>query len=160
VRQFLDGLSGNRERTSFQLTIHPEADLHLPGLDPIPMPGDLMSLRRSVAAAYAARFGPRLSISANLDRRAPLVVYVTGDVRSPGAYPWTEGLTPLVAIARAGGFTESSDISAVTLLEQTGEGAKVTTLDFSALLRRQGVSLGAELEAEDVIVVPHTPAFR
>lgn len=48
-------------------------------------------------------------------------VYVSGEVKSPGAYPYEEGLTVLKAVTLAGGFTEKAAKRSVKVL-RTGRG--------------------------------------
>ncbi|MFA7431953.1 MAG: polysaccharide biosynthesis/export family protein [Rhodospirillaceae bacterium] len=61
--------------------------------------------------AIAARFAegylkdPRVAVEV-LDRRP---FYILGEVRTPGAYPYADGLTVLGAVAVAGGFTYRAD---------------------------------------------------
>lgn len=157
ARGFLDGL---RDGSTFRMTVQRGVDLHLPGIGPIPMPGDLDALQRELVEAYAARFGSGLTVSASIEQRVPPVVYVTGDVQAPGPYPWTEGMTPFIAIAQAGGFTATSDLSTVMVVKNTAGSVQVTTLDFSPLLRNEMAKPRPTLDADDVIVVPFLPALR
>lgn len=55
------------------------------------------------------------------DRRAQVepYIYVSGSVRVPGRYDWTEGMTLLDAIKMAGGFIDSS-ASKVRVLHRDG----------------------------------------
>jgi len=51
-------------------------------------------------------------------------VYLSGEVKSPGAYPYKEGLTVLKAITLAGGFTEKASEGSVQVL-RTDSGKEV-----------------------------------
>lgn len=50
-------------------------------------------------------------------------VYVSGEVKNPGAYPYEEGLTVLRAVTLAGGFTEKAAKGSVKVL-RNGNGVQ------------------------------------
>ena len=77
-------------------------------------------------------------------------VYVLGEVRRPGAVPFTEGLTLLQAISQAGGTTEMArDATQVT--RKVGGEEKRFDVDLGKILKNTKLDL--QLEPEDVIVV-------
>lgn len=73
--------------------------------------------------AIAARFAegylrdPRVAVEV-LDRRP---FYILGEVRTPGAYPYADGLTVLGAVAVAGGFTYRADEDDIEVTRGGGE---------------------------------------
>lgn len=79
------------------------------------------------------------------------MVYVLGEVASPGIYPMRRGATVIDALALAGGTTENSDDEEVRLLRPVG--GQISRMDY------QGYQLGnmqfdMALEAGDVVYVP------
>ena len=48
--------------------------------------------------------------------------YVGGEVKTPGGYPYEDGLTIQKAITMAGGFTEKSDRTGLTVTRLNGKG--------------------------------------
>jgi polysaccharide export outer membrane protein len=64
--------------------------------------------------------------------------YVTGQVKSPGSYPVTEGMTVRMALARAGGLTETGSDKKVKLTRKGKEQGKVkvdeTTVEAADIL--------------------------
>lgn len=70
-------------------------------------------------------------------------VYVSGEVKTPGAYKLTRGLTVLRAITLAGGFTQRAARGDVTIVRKsaTGERTLEATIDTPVM-------------AEDVVVIP------
>lgn len=76
----------------------------------LPLIGDVSALdltvrefQDSVAEQYAAGYlrAPRINVEVMNYRP----FYILGEVRTPGEYPYTNGLTVLNAVATAGGFT-------------------------------------------------------
>lgn len=62
---------------------------------------------RAIAGRFAEGYlrDPRVAVEV-IDRRP---FYILGEVRTPGAYPFAEGLTLLGAVAVAGGYTYRAD---------------------------------------------------
>lgn len=56
-------------------------------------------------------------------------VYVSGEVRTPGGYPFKEGLTVQKALAMAGGFTERADKLGINVTRVNGESVETILLD-------------------------------
>ena len=69
-------------------------------------------------------------------------VYITGEVRTPGAYPYSEGISLQKALAMAGGATEKADRQALTV-RRVVEGQEQTLV----------LPLEAAVQPEDLIVV-------
>jgi protein involved in polysaccharide export with SLBB domain len=70
-------------------------------------------------------------------------VYVSGEVRTPGSYPYKEGLTVQKALAMAGGLSEKAEKGGLKVVRRV-EGREETV----------PVTLNAVLMADDTIVVP------
>ncbi len=74
-------------------------------------------------------------------------VYVTGEVKDPGAYKITKGLTVLKAITLAGGFTEKAWKGRVKIIRTDEEGNEEVT---------KKVEMDVHLMAEDLLLVPES----
>ena len=72
-------------------------------------------------------------------------VYVSGQVRTPGGYPYEEGLTVLKAVTLAGGFTDKASKRGIKIKRLKG---------------KEEESLSVQLEdsvfPDDVIVIPES----
>ena len=74
------------------------------------------------------------------------VVYVSGHVKMPGAYPFVEGHDPLYYIKKAGGFTSKGDKSNVFKMIQYGEVYQIKEKSL--------------VEEGDVVVVPESQQYK
>lgn len=72
--------------------------------------------------------------------------YVSGEVKKPGAFEYTEGTTVQKALALAEGLTEKADRNEVKVTRQNGRGAQTVP-----------VSLDALVLPNDLIIVPQAP---
>jgi polysaccharide biosynthesis/export protein len=107
---------------------------------------------------------PKVNIS--VDQYRSQQIFVMGEVKQPGAHPFTGELTVLEALARAGGVTEragaeallvrSSDgtqASGPILPSASGQNAQVTRIDLDEL-QRAGSLAAFGLRSNDTIFVP------
>jgi polysaccharide export outer membrane protein len=72
-------------------------------------------------------------------------IYVNGEVRSPGAYKLTKGLTVLKAITLAGGFTAKASEGRTRIIRRTDKGETTIKAKMEDLL-----------EPDDIIIVPES----
>jgi polysaccharide export outer membrane protein len=82
------------------------------------------------------------------------VVYIQGEVKTPGAVKYSRDLTMLKVIAQAGGFTNLAAPKRVSILR--GEGAKRTNLRVNVedIMRESDAAADLPLKPNDIIVVP------
>ena len=72
-------------------------------------------------------------------------VYINGEVRTPGAYKITKGLTVLKAITLAGGFTQKAWQGRTKIIRKTDKGETTITANMDDIVM-----------PEDVIMVPES----
>lgn len=94
----------------------------------------------------------------SIARFAEKSVYVTGEVDHPKAVRYQEGLTPLQAIAEAGGFLDTARIDSVILIRsgRNEEDSVSRKLDLAAVMN-EGANEPLRLAPRDVLFVPKTP---
>ena len=71
--------------------------------------------------------------------------YVAGEVRSPGGYPYADGLTVLKAVTLAGGFTEKASTGRIKIKRLTEKHEETLS-----------VELADSVLPDDIIVVPQS----
>ena len=91
----------------------------------------------------------------NVVRKEAYVIYITGEVRSPGQFDLREPITLLKAVSMAGGLAERAAASKIQILrarpDGTQERIKVNLDDI-----RNGKAPDIPLLANDIVVVPQT----
>jgi polysaccharide export outer membrane protein len=84
-------------------------------------------------------------------------VYVLGEVKSPGAFPFQDGATTIQAIALAGGFTDRAAPSRVRIIRTREDGKQETlVMDANDIIKRGRKDKDVPLAANDVVVVPES----
>ena len=110
----------------------------------LPMIGDiyavnltLTELERSIAHALAPGYVRNPTVSIRIAEFSP--IYVLGMVRTPGLYPYREGLSVLGAIARAGGIgaSEIQQSGMLGALLQADERVRLLEISRVALLAKR-----------------------
>jgi len=72
--------------------------------------------------------------------------YVSGQVKTPGAYLYGEGLSVQKAIAMAGGFTEKSDKAAVKVTRRNDKTVEILLLETDAVVMPDDLIVVAQLQ--------------
>jgi polysaccharide export outer membrane protein len=80
------------------------------------------------------------------------VVYITGEVEHPGAYPLVENINVMQLIARSGGLTEYAHKHGIVVLRQGG-GQKLK-LDYDRVLKGRDPEQNVALAPGDMVVIP------
>lgn len=80
------------------------------------------------------------------------VVYVQGEVRTPGSIKFTRELSVLKAIAQAGGFTPQANSKRVSLIR--GGAKQKIEVDVFEMMRDPAAAADITLQPDDLILVP------
>ncbi len=90
-------------------------------------------VRDQVASRLGAEFvrNPRVSVEVTNFRP----VYVLGEVARPGEFVYSEGLTALALVAKAGGFTYRANQKIIFIHREKGEAEQAYPLDAKLLIR-------------------------
>ncbi len=83
-------------------------------------------------------------------------IYVYGEVKNPGAYELTPGLSVLEAITMAGGFTEIAYQDKTKIIRSKGDDKKTIKVKISDITRRGDKSKDIPLKIGDIIIVPES----
>ena len=82
-------------------------------------------------------------------------VTVLGEVKEPGSFPFTDGMTVVQAAALAGGLDENHAAARTTITRQEGGSQVVIRVPFSEISK--GRARNIELLPNDVVFVPESP---
>lgn len=138
--------------------IAPDGTIVLPGAGTIAAGGStLAQLREQIIGAVQPSYRNPIDVSVSLIESGNLSVFIGGEVRQPGRYPYTKSLTLLQLLAASGWINEWGDLQQATLLHRDGNGRFVV---YHANLQdaidgRSGEG-DLKLSPRDVVIVPRT----
>jgi len=94
-------------------------------------------LRVDLKAIQAGRLDQNLVVAAGDTVFVPRAeqIFVTGEVRNPGAFPFHEGITARQAVALAGGFTQDAAKGSARLVREQGGGPHTLKVGLDELLQ-------------------------
>ncbi|MGH6888124.1 MAG: polysaccharide biosynthesis/export family protein [Rhizomicrobium sp.] len=143
--------------------VAPNGTIFVPDAGTIPAAGKTLAeldelLTKKIQAAYENTIDARVSLSKSND----LDVFVGGDVVHPGSYPYSDSLTILRLVARAGWIDGDGDLDNVFLLHRVGDNKfllfKTNVADVIA--GDAGSYQDLRLTAGDLVIVPKTGIAR
>lgn len=130
-----------QEELSGEFTIDPSGSISVPLIKDVDAAGKTVrELENSITAALTPQYlkDPKVSVEV-LEYRS---VYILGEVRTPGKYPYVPNMTVLQAVAVAGGHTYRANESS----------AEVTRLE-NDVLKTFSVRTGAMVRPGDTVVI-------
>jgi polysaccharide export outer membrane protein len=110
-------------------------------VDYTPRHGQERKIRIADLAGGDAKDDPYVSPGDKLYSPPADLVFVSGQVKLPGAYPITPGMTIRMALSRGGGITDQGTYSRVTI---TRDGKKQTHVDLDQPVRSGDVVVVGE----------------
>jgi protein involved in polysaccharide export with SLBB domain len=82
------------------------------------------------------------------------IIYITGEVNSPGAFPLTPDLTVIQAVTLAGGLGEWADADEITIIRMENGYQRNISYKYNAAVKGSSFSSNFKLRPNDTIVVP------
>ncbi len=160
VKKLVESLTTLTGGQQMQITVNPDGTIDLPLLhERIMAVGHTV---REVESTINERYtlGPLKHVvaSLSLSQAQSRKVYVLGEVQKPGAYDLKQPITPLQAIALAGGpISEFADLTSVMLMSKDVNGKPIgRRLDLKKTLDVGDMASAILVKPYDVIFVPKT----
>ncbi len=110
-------------------------------------------VKEKLEEIYNERFLANPSIAINLVQTKVKQFFISGEVKSPGAYPLIDGVTVLKAVVTAGGFTDYAGKSRVKVL-RNGAGKRQMFKVNIRKVEKGHLDNDVELQSGDIVIVP------
>lgn len=133
-------------RPDGMVTIQLLGDVRAAGLTPAALASEI--------EARATRYLTDPKVTVAVRQMNSRKVYITGEVKAPGAYPLMGPRTVIQAIALAGGLIEYARSEAITLLRQEEDHTRSFKFNYKDVSRGRSLQQNLELMPGDTIVVP------
>jgi protein involved in polysaccharide export with SLBB domain len=142
------------------IAIHPDGNIILDGIGSVPAAGLTPDeLGKQIAAKSSKRLrNPEVTVT--VTKFAERIVYVGGQVKSPGIVKFQGNITPLQAIFDRGGFTSEAQVDSVILIRDTGSVEPIIGRINMLRALEDGMPEKIQLLTADVIYVPMTGIAR
>ena len=133
------------EELSLERKVGGDGKIDYPLLGAVPVEGKTIEgLQRYLATQLASGYlrHPKVSVSIVRHRN----FYVSGEVKTPGGFPYEEGLTLQKAIAMSGGLTEKSDKTEIRVKRVKDQVAETLVLEPDALIMPDDLIVVAQVQ--------------
>jgi len=144
--------AGGEKQEEFTATVAPAGTITCPLLGEVQVLGfNTDEISRQMRARLAADYfvDPQVQVSV---KEYGGQIFVTGEVKQPGAYAAKDGLTVLHACLLAGGFTDFASLRHVKLTRVVGGQPKTTIVDLQMV--KQGKRPDLPVASGDRLDVP------
>jgi len=138
---------------SQSLQIRPDGKITLPLIGDVPAAG---VTPRELAGTLTERLKEFLTapvVTVIVAEAVPSMIYVLGEVNSPGAQPLSTPVTVLQALSVAGGFKDFANPKKIRILRKKPDGS-ILTINFNYKDAIQSTSAPMMLQAGDTVIVP------
>ncbi|MEO0530689.1 MAG: polysaccharide biosynthesis/export family protein [Planctomycetota bacterium] len=151
------GLQGGRQ---ISVIVTPAGKVQLPGLGGVYVQGlTLAEVKQEIDSRYAMAI-PGVSVTVDLQDRAPRFIYVLGEVNQPGQFELQGPTTTMQALALAGGTQVGANLRQVVIFRRGDDWRLMATMvDLRGALyaRRPVPADEIWLNDSDIVLVPKTP---
>jgi polysaccharide export outer membrane protein len=132
--------------------VRPDGMISLPLVSEVPVAGMTPESAETALTARLEKYVHKPRVTVTVQDIRSRMVYVTGEVQRPGAYPLIDTMTVVQLIARSGGPTDFAKKNKVYVL-RAGNSARIN-VDYRKVLRGQSPEQNVELAPGDTVVVP------
>lgn len=137
---------------SQSLQIRPDGKITLPLLGDLPAAGRTSNELRDAIAASLKEYIANPIVTVIVVETVPPVIYVVGEVNSPGPQPLTGQISVLQALAGAGGFKDFAKTKDIRIQRKSSTGLTVLHFNYRDAIKGQGKTI--YLQPGDTIIVP------
>lgn len=156
----VDSRGGQIGGRQIPVVVTPAGSIQLPGLGRVHVQGlTIAEAKQEIDARYAMTI-PGVSVTVDLQERAPRFIYVLGEVQQPGQFQLNGPTTTMQAIALAGGWNNGANLRQVVVFRRGDDWRLMATmLDLRGALygRRPTPADEIWLNDSDIVLIPKTP---
>lgn len=145
----------NRDLSVQDMAVRPDGRITLPHVGEIVAAGKSASMLDSLLTERYSSIliDPQLAVVVKQFVRQ--MVYILGEVKDPGGYPYENRMTLLGALALARGPNEKAAANGVLVMRKIGPSHVIgIQIDYEQLLNEKRFDLDVPLQAGDIIYVP------
>ncbi|MCB9734511.1 MAG: polysaccharide export protein [Deltaproteobacteria bacterium] len=143
------------EKLSRTLRVSPEGDVHFPLIGRLDIAGlTTTEIEDLIRTKLQDGYIRDPSVTVYVKEYNSKKVFVLGEVKNPGTFPFAAGMSIVEAISLAGGFLESANTNYVVVTRRTAEGEQRIPIPVEKIT--QGLAANFSLQPGDIIYIPDT----
>jgi polysaccharide export outer membrane protein len=100
------------------------------------------------------KFVPDLNLTVSVQQVNSMMIYIIGEVRSPGRFILNSNINVLQALALAGGLDTFAKAGKIKIFRQANNGTEIIGYDYEEVTEGNALGQNILLKRGDVIVVP------
>jgi polysaccharide export outer membrane protein len=132
--------------------VRPDGKISLPLISEISVSGLTPDSVETTLTTHLEKYVHKPRVTVTVQEIRSRMVYVTGEVQRPGAYPLVDSMNVVQLIARSGGPTDFARKNKVYVL-RADKGARIN-IDYRKVLKGQAPQQNVDLAPGDTVVVP------
>ena len=132
--------------------VRPDGMISIPLVSEVVVAGLTPESAETMLTARLEKFLHKPRVTVIVQEIHSRMVYITGEVQRPGAYPLIDTMNVVQLVSRSGGLTDFAKSKQVYVL-RAGSGARVK-VDYRRLLKGQSPEQNVALAPGDTVVVP------
>jgi polysaccharide export outer membrane protein len=136
------------------VTVRPDGMVTLPLIGDMTAAGLTPDILRTQIQTAAAKYVQDPSVTVVVRQIHSRKVFITGEVKTPGAYPLTGPRTVMQLIALAGGLNEFADAKGITVMRSQGGQTQSFKFNYKDVARGKNLEQNVVLKPGDTVVVP------
>ena len=134
------------------VVVRPDGMISIPLVSEVPVAGLTPESAEKLLTSRLEKLVHKPRVTVIVQEIHSRMVYITGEVQRPGAYPLTDTMNVVQLVSRSGGLTDFAKSKDVYVL-RARNGARVK-VDYRKLLKGQSPEMNIELVPGDTVVVP------
>lgn len=139
---------------SGDVTVRPDGNITLPLVNDIAAAGQTPEQLRQAITDAASQFIESPTVTVVVKQINSRVVFITGEVAKPGAYPLTGRITVMQLISLAGGLREYADEQDITVLRVDKDRQVSLPFNYKDVAGGKKLNQNILLQPGDTVVVP------
>jgi polysaccharide biosynthesis/export protein len=132
--------------------VRPDGKVSMPLVTEVDVAGLTPEAAQQTLTERLTKFVHKPRVTVTVQEIHSRMVYITGEVQRPGAYPLVDVMNVVQLVARAGGLTDFAKQKQVYVL-RAGNSARVN-VNYEKALKGQAPQQNVELVPGDTVVVP------
>ena len=139
---------------SGDVTVRPDGKISLPVIGTVTAEGLRPEELQAEILKLATKFITDPNVAVVIRTINSRRIFVTGQVKAPGAHPIVGPLTVMQALALAGGITDFADAKNITIIRVGGSGPSPLKFNYKDVSKGRKMEQNILLRPGDTVVVP------